>query len=269
VHARRQSKPGREVTRRSELAPIPDGGDNGGRRDRSDTRSRSKPLARHLALVPSENLALNSIHLPVEGIDMIKEAAYRDPSLLWQQIRLRALHALAQFGEPAASLRGNEAEFAEQAASSVDRSRSLPDKQCPHPMQRKDALLRLRLDRHKPHVRARYRFADGLSVSRIGLVPLDIRLDVFRRDQAHVMAESHQRARPMVGTGAGLHPDQARRQFGEERNQLTASKTPPQPGMASVIYAVNLKDGLGEVETDGGDRHGKGGDRHGKFLSLA
>jgi hypothetical protein len=32
--------------------------------------------------------------------------------------------------------------------------------------------------------------------------------------------------------------------------------------MARVIYAVNLKDGLGEVETDGGDRHGK-------FLSLA
>jgi hypothetical protein len=61
---------------------------------------------------------------------MIKQAAYRDPSLRWQQIRLRGLHALALLGEPAASLTGNGGEFAEQAASRVDRSRSLSDEQC-------------------------------------------------------------------------------------------------------------------------------------------
>ena len=51
----------------------------------------------------------------------------------------------------------------------------------------------------------RVQFTDRLCIGRIVLLPFDERLDVGRRDQAHMMAQLSGLTRPVVRTGTGLH----------------------------------------------------------------
>ena len=57
-------------------------------------------------------------------------------------------------------------------------------------------LLLFALDRNKAHARPLGGFTDRLCIGSIVLLPLDERLDVGRRDQAHMMAQL--RARPKI-----------------------------------------------------------------------
>ena len=65
-------------------------------------------------------------------------------------------------------------------------------------MQHHDALLRDGFHRHKAHARARYHLTDRLGVGAVVLLPLDIGLDVARRDQPDCMAEPAKLTRPVV-----------------------------------------------------------------------
>src|SRR5262245_10497721 len=59
-------------------------------------------------------------------------------------------------------------------------------------------------------------------------------------------------------TAAGLHPDQTRRQLGEERQHLLASELARDDDLALRIDAVDLEHLLCKVEPDGGNcRHGR------------
>jgi hypothetical protein len=49
-------------------------------------------------------------------------------------------------------------------------------------------LLLGRFDRDKPHARPAHRLADRRGIRRVGLVALDVRLDVLRRHQPHLVA---------------------------------------------------------------------------------
>src|SRR5215472_12729203 len=53
-------------------------------------------------------------------------------------------------------------------------------------------------DRNEAHARPLGRFTDGLRIGRIVLLPLDERLDVGRRDQAHIMTQLSDLTRPVV-----------------------------------------------------------------------
>src|SRR6266566_8883851 len=81
-------------------------------------------------------------------------------------------------------------------------------------------LLHLGLDRDEAHRWAAHRLADRLGVRRIVLVAPDIGLGVGRWDQPRVMAELGDLARPVVRRRTRLHPNQARRQLGKERQNL-------------------------------------------------
>jgi hypothetical protein len=65
-------------------------------------------------------------------------------------------------------------------------------------MEHQPALLFGGLGWYEPHISSRNRLTDGLCVSSIVLLPLDVRLHVGRRHQPHVMAECLQLARPMM-----------------------------------------------------------------------
>ena len=69
-------------------------------------------------------------------------------------------------------------------------------------------LLLCSLDRNEAHARPLRRFTDGLCIGGIVLLPFDERLDVGRRDQAH-MAQLSDLTRPVMRTGAGFHRDDA------------------------------------------------------------
>jgi hypothetical protein len=61
---------------------------------------------------------------------------------------------------------------------------------------------------YKPHVGPGDCLANGLRVSRIVLLPLDVGLHIGRRDQPHGVTQCLQLARPVVRRGAGFDTDQ-------------------------------------------------------------
>lgn len=79
------------------------------------------------------------------------------------------------------------------------------------------------------------------------------------------MTERDQLARPVMRRAAGFHPDEAGRQRLEKRRQLRALDRARENHPAGGVDRVNLKDMLGQIETDGRDRR-KIGDRlaHGR-----
>jgi hypothetical protein len=80
-----------------------------------------------------------------------------------------------------------------------------------HPVQRDHRLLLDRLNRHKAHVRPRHRFTDRLGIVAVILAILPVRGNELGRHELHRMTQTLELARPLVRTGAGFHPDEARR----------------------------------------------------------
>ena len=90
------------------------------------------------------------------------------------------------------------------------------------PMQHQTALLFGRLGLGKPHIGPGHRFADGLGVGGIILLPLDVGLHLGRRHQAHGVPKRLELTRPMMRRGAGLNANQARLQLLKERHDIAA-----------------------------------------------
>lgn len=76
----------------------------------------------------------------------------------------------------------------QQRADHVDQLGALLDQQIARAVERQCRLLLGRLDRDEAHRRSRHRLADRFCVVGVGLATLDVRLDVRRRHQAHLMA---------------------------------------------------------------------------------
>jgi hypothetical protein len=103
-----------------------------------------------------------------------------------------------------ASHRGYGPELGHVGADGTDHRGLLADEELARAMQHQAALLLRRLGLDKPHVGPGHRLTDGLGVSGIVLLPLDIGLHIGRRHQAHIMPERLELARPMMRGGAGL-----------------------------------------------------------------
>src|ERR1700731_4987558 len=122
-------------------------------------------------------------------------------------------------------------------------------------MYRQRRLLLRRLDRHEPHRRPGYRFANRFRIGSVGLPALYIRFYVSRRHQPHLMTELDKLARPVMRRAARLDADQASRQLSEKWQHLRPSKRPTNNDLTGCINAVDLKNALGQVEADRGNLH--------------
>ena len=69
------------------------------------------------------------------------------------------------------------------------------------------------------------------------------------------MTERDQFASPVMRARARLHSDEAGRQLFEESQKALPPNAPPQNGVPAGVDAVDLKDRLGEIETNGCNRH--------------
>ena len=135
-----------------------------------------------------------------------------------------------------ATHRGDGPELGHVGTDGIDHRGLLADEELARAMQHQAALLLGRLGLDKPHVGPGDRLTDGLGVSGIVLLPLDVRLHIGRRHQAHGVAKRLELTRPMMRGGAGLNPNQAWRQLLEEHQnvttlQLTAKSTLPSASM--------------------------------------
>jgi len=97
-------------------------------------------------------------------------------------------------------------------------------------------LLLFGLDRNEAHARPLGGFTDRLCIGGIVLLPLDERLDVGRRDQAHVMAHLSDLTRPVVRTGTGFHRHDALGLSCKKTEKLHASDALAKEHMPSVCH---------------------------------
>src|SRR6516225_3023259 len=122
-------------------------------------------------------------------------------------------------------------------------------------MQHQLALLLSRFDLNGAHGGSPHRLADRLGVGGIVLVVLDVGLHVPRRHQTHRVTKLCQLTRPIMRRGAGLHPDEARRQRFEERQHLAAPELLADGHLLARVDPVNLEHVLGDIQPDRGNLH--------------
>ncbi len=88
------------------------------------------------------------------------------------------------------------------------------------------------------------------------IVAIESHQGAIDRHQPHPVAKLREFTRPIMGAGARLHADLARRQRRlEERQHLAAPKLLPNDHLLGRVDPVNLKHVLGDIQTDRGDLH--------------
>src|SRR6267143_929304 len=98
-----------------------------------------------------------------------------------------------------------------------------------HAMERLDVLLVDVLDRHKTHGGPRHRFRDGLGITAVVLVRLDVRLDALWGHALHLVARRADASRPIMRAATGFDADAYREQLREKGHQVM-------PGEALAIH---------------------------------
>src|SRR5215813_11583268 len=136
------------------------------------------------------------------------------------------------------ALRKDVAVFHQVTAKSVDTLGALPHQEIAGSEHDAVRLLLFGLDRNKAHGWPLGRFTGGLCIGRIVLLPLDERLDVGRRDQAHMMAQLTDLTRPVVRAGTGFHRDDARGLRCQETEKLHASDALAKEHMPGSIRSM-------------------------------
>jgi hypothetical protein len=140
----------------------------------------------------------------------------------------------------------------------VDHLGPLAHQQIARSMKHQPALLLGRFDLHETHGRPPHCLADRFGVGRIVLVALDVRLHILRWHQPHPVAKLREFTCPVMGRGAGLHADQARRQRFEELQNLAASEPFPDHDLFGRVDPVNLEHVLGDIQADRRNLHVEG-----------
>ena len=85
---------------------------------------------------------------------------------------------------------------------------------------------------------------------RIVLPTFDKRLHIRRRDQANLVAQLHQLARPIMGRAAGLQSTVARTNLGEVAENGITGQLAAHNHFAISINAVDLEPALGDIQSD-------------------
>src|SRR5690242_5661912 len=156
------------------------------------------------------------------------------------------------------ALRENVAVFHQVPAKNVDALGALPHQEISGAKHDAVRLLLFGLDRNEAHARPLGRFTDRLCISGIVLLPLDERLDVGRRDQAHLMAQLSDLTRPVVRTGTGFQRHDALGLPCEETEKLHASDALAKEHTPGTIRSMHLEHVFPDVQTDRGSLlHGR------------
>src|SRR5215475_11794684 len=120
----------------------------------------------------------------------------------------------------------------------------------PGAMKHQTTLLLERLDRHKPHVGPRDRFANRLRVGRVILLSLDIRLHVGRRYKAHDMSNRLKLARPVMRRCASFDANEARWELREKLQDVPTLQLTADDHLPSRFNSMHLENRLRDVETN-------------------
>ena len=161
-----------------------------------------------------------------------------------------------------------DAALQQKGADLIDDAGALADQSLAHPAQRLQVELFGGLGRHELHRRPLHSLGDRLGVTKVVLLALGIRPNIFRRHQPGVMAKAVQLAAEMMRADAGFHADQARRHIGKSSFNLATRPFLPQDDRAALVEADDMERVLADIDADDGDLIG-GRVGHGRAPSNA
>jgi hypothetical protein len=151
--------------------------------------------------------------------------------------------------------RDHDTELATEAAQCIDARGAGCHPQRAGAVQALQCLLLDRFDAHRDDLGTAHRLEQGGGIGRIGLVALDVRTDVSRRQQLNLDAQSIEPARPVVGGATGLHDNPSDRSIDEPALELTAREAVALDDLPLVISDGELEDVLCQVNGDGRSIH--------------
>src|SRR6266568_1860076 len=102
----------------------------------------------------------------------------------------------------------------------IHQGRPLAYEPLAHAMERLDILLSDVLDRHKAHGRTRHRFRDGLGITAVVFVRLDVWLDKLRSHELHLVAIRAEASRPIMRATTGFDADEHGGQLRDTGHQV-------------------------------------------------
>ncbi len=141
----------------------------------------------------------------------------------------------------------NNSKFRQLSAKRVRGLHSLTNEKAACAEYHRGRLLVSRFDGHEPHGLSRDGLGDSFRVVGIALSALHERLHVRRVDQANVMTELGDAARPLVRSATGFDPDEAWRQPLEKAQHFCSTEPAVEQRRAICVSAVHLKDIFSDV----------------------
>src|SRR5436190_24402918 len=220
----------------------------------TDTRNRIEPLARLIRSVPGGDHTVELQDLRLEHSQLGAESGKTRARNLRHPLVTRVGDDPEQFLDTIAPDRSDDPVLGKMGADRIDHRGLLADEEMARPMEHQAALLLECLVLDEPHVCPRDRLADSLGVGSIVLLPLDVRLHVGRRHQTHRMPQRFELARPMMRRSAGFDADEARRQPLKEWQNVPALELTANDYITCRVNSVDLKNRLGDIETNCRDR---------------
>src|SRR5258706_13812364 len=217
---------------------------------RTDAGNFIEPHAYLVGSVPGPDQPVELQDLLLDPAQLSPECRETGTSYLRNSLVVWIRYDIEQFLDTVTPDRRNDPELGKMGPNCIDHRGLLTDEQMAGAVEHQAALLLGGLGRYKPHVGPGDCLANGLCVSRIVLLPLDVGLHIGRRDQPHGVTQCLQLARPVVRRGAGFDTDQTGRQLLEERQDVAALQLAANDHLAASVDAVNLENRLGDVETD-------------------
>src|SRR5262249_44374103 len=148
--------------------------------------------------MPCHDAAIEGQYLGFQWQQLSPKSSYAGPRYLWQPSVVGISDDFEQLLDTTAPNRCDDSELGQVRANGIDDGCLLANEQMACAMKRQTALLLGGLGRHKPHVWPRYGFANRFRVSRIVLMPFDVRLDVGRRHQTHGVTERLKFPQPIM-----------------------------------------------------------------------
>jgi hypothetical protein len=143
-----------------------------------------------------------------------------------------------------------DAPLEREAADLVAHAGALADQARADPVQGQEIHLLGRFDRPQRLGGPLHRLGKGFSIPVVVLVPLEERLHVLSRDQAHIMAKGLELTADVVGPGASFHVDPAGRDVREPLGKLDTGEHDERHNGAALI----LTDEMEAVLAQSGDR---------------
>src|SRR4051795_591197 len=245
----RQPEPGGEVAPGPEALRRGHQGRDRGGRDRTDAWDRHQPARHGVGLRALGDLGLQRLDLRLQGLEGADQH-FQDGASAFRYGGVRIL----DMGDHGLGVRDtlgkNVAVLGQVPAQGVDALCALTHQEITGAEHDPVRLLLLAFHRHEAHARPLGGFADRLGIRPVVLLPLHVRLDVGRRDQAHGVAQLAEFTRPVMPPGAGLHRHRAGRLGGEECEPLRPHQALAEYHTAGRVCPVRLENPLRNIQSD-------------------